>query len=77
MLIDSLTSVAEAREVGRRTARIAKQSILAGLGLSGAAMVVAATGHIPPTVGASLQEVIDVAVILNALRVGRETWPRS
>jgi heavy metal translocating P-type ATPase len=70
VLIDSLTSVAEAREVGQRTVRIAKQSILAGLGLSGAAMVVAATGHIPPTVGALLQEVIDVAVILNALRVG-------
>ena len=39
-----------------------------GLGLSGLAMVVAAFGHIPPVAGALLQEGIDVAVILNALR---------
>jgi cation transport ATPase len=31
-------------------------------------MVFAAFGHIPPTAGALLQEIIDVAVILNALR---------
>jgi hypothetical protein len=31
-------------------------------------MVFAAAGHIPPTVGALLQEAVDVAVILNALR---------
>ena len=43
-------------------------AVWAGLGLTGAAMVVAAFGHIPPTAGALLQEVIDVAVILNALR---------
>jgi cation transport ATPase len=33
-------------------------------------MVVAALGYIPPTIGALLQEAIDVAVILNALRAG-------
>ena len=54
--------------IGHRTMRIARQSIWAGLGLSGAAMVVAAFGHIPPTIGAMLQEGIDVAVIFNALR---------
>jgi cation transport ATPase len=48
--------------------RIARQSIWAGLGLSGLAMGFAAAGSIPPTVGAVLQELIDVAVILNALR---------
>ena len=48
--------------------RIARQSIWAGLGLSGVAMVVAAFGYIPPTIGAMLQEGIDVAVIFNALR---------
>jgi cation transport ATPase len=31
-------------------------------------MVAAASGHLPPVQGAILQEVIDVAVILNALR---------
>jgi cation transport ATPase len=48
--------------------RIARQSIWVGLGLSGVAMVAAAAGYVPPTVGALLQEAIDVAVILNALR---------
>jgi hypothetical protein len=37
-------------------------------GVSGAMMVVAALGLIPPTLGAVLQEALDVAVILNALR---------
>ena len=34
-------------------------------------MIVAALGYLPPVAGALLQEVIDVAVILNALRVLR------
>ena len=60
--------MAEAITISRRTLRLARQSIWAGLGLSGLAMVAAALGHVPPTVGALLQEGIDVAVILNALR---------
>ena len=51
--------------------RIARQSIWAGLALSGVAMVFAAFGLIVPAAGAVLQEVIDVAVILNALRASR------
>jgi cation transport ATPase len=51
--------------------RIALQSILAGLGVSGVLMAVAATGHLAPPVGALLQEAVDVAVILNALRARR------
>jgi cation transport ATPase len=39
--------------------------------MSGVPMVVAAAGHIPPVAGAVLQEVVDVAVILNALRAAR------
>ena len=42
-----------------------------GMGLSLIAMVAAALGHIPPIAGALLQEGIDVAVILNALRALR------
>lgn len=70
LLADDVTRVSDAIRIGRRAARIARQSILAGLGLSGAAMVVAALGYIPPTIGALLQEAIDVAVILNAIRAG-------
>jgi cation transport ATPase len=60
--------VVDAVAIGHRTLRIARQSIWAGLGLSAVAMVAAAFGHIPPAIGAILQEGIDVAVIFNALR---------
>jgi heavy metal translocating P-type ATPase len=68
LLVDDLGRVADALRIGKRTMRIARQSIWAGLSLSGAAMLVAAAGGIPPVIGALLQEAIDVAVILNALR---------
>ena len=54
--------------VGKRSLRIARQSVIVGLGLSIGAMFVAAFGYLPPVWGALFQEVIDVAVILNALR---------
>ena len=68
VLVDDLTRVSEAVAVSRRTMHIARQSIWVGLGLSTVAMGFAAWGLIPPTVGAVLQELIDVSVILNALR---------
>jgi len=72
ILIDSLDRVADALRISRRTMAIARQSIRVGLGLSGLFMVVAAFGVLPPVIGAALQEAIDVAVILNALRSSRE-----
>ncbi|MFZ9898174.1 MAG: heavy metal translocating P-type ATPase [Gemmatimonadaceae bacterium] len=71
LLADDVTRVEDAVRIGKRAVAIARQSIVAGLVLSGAAMVVAAMGFIPPTAGALLQEGIDVAVILNALRAAR------
>jgi heavy metal translocating P-type ATPase len=71
VLVDRVDRVAEAIGFGRRSLHIARQSVLAGMGLSIAAMVVAAFGLIPPVMGALLQEGIDVAVILNALRALR------
>ncbi len=68
ILADDPTRIAEAIAISRRTLRLARQSIWAGLGLSGLAMVAASLGYIPPVAGALLQEGIDVAVILNALR---------
>jgi len=68
ILADDPTRLREAIAISRRTLRLARQSIWAGLGLSGAAMVAASLGYVPPVAGAVLQEVIDVAVILNALR---------
>lgn len=55
----------------KRTVRIARESILWGIGMSIAAMIFAAWGLIPPLYGAILQEAIDVVVILNALRAAR------
>jgi len=68
ILVDRLDRVSEAFSIARRTRDIALQSILAGMGLSGVAMGFAAAGLLPPIAGALTQEVIDVAVILNALR---------
>jgi P-type E1-E2 ATPase len=71
ILIDDLSRVPEAVRVSRRTMHIARQCIGVGLGLSGVAMVAAAMGMVTPTIGALLQEAIDLAVILNALRASR------
>ncbi|MEE1784935.1 heavy metal translocating P-type ATPase [Streptomyces sp. SP17BM10] len=65
---DRLDRLADAMETAVRSRRIALQSALGGIALSLAAMAVAAFGYLPPAVGALLQEAIDVAVILNALR---------
>ena len=71
LLADHLGRVPEAILIARRTMTIARQSIMVGLGLSVVAMVVASLGLLRPAIGAALQEVIDVAVILNALRTSR------
>lgn len=68
ILIDDLSRVGDAVSISRRTMRLARQSIIAGLALSGIAMIFAAFGYVRPTEGALLQEAIDVAVIMNALR---------
>ena len=72
ILCDDITRVADAIRIGRRAVGIARQSILVGLGLSGLAMVAAAMGFFSPTTGALIQEGIDVAVILNAVRASTE-----
>lgn len=68
LLKPRLTLVPEAIRIAQRTRRIALQSIIAGLVLSAGGMIAAAFGYLEPVAGAILQEAIDVAVILNALR---------
>ena len=68
LLVDRIDRIAAAIVTARRARAIALQSIAVGMGLSGVAMAVAAFGYLPPVWGALLQEAIDVAVILNALR---------
>ena len=71
LTVDRLDRLGEAAAIARRTRQIAIESMVAGMGLSLAAMGVAAVGLLPAVWGAILQEVIDVAVILNALRALR------
>ena len=63
-----LDRLADAMDIARWSRRIAVQSATVGMALSGLAMAAAAVGWLPPAWGALLQEGIDVAVILNALR---------
>lgn len=68
LVVDRLDRLADALQIARRARGIALQSVLVGMGLSLVAMLIAAMGKLPPVAGASVQEAIDVAVILNALR---------
>jgi len=68
IVVDRLDRVAEAVLIARRARGIAVQSVVAGMALSVAGMIVAAFGGLAPVAGAFFQEAIDVAVILNALR---------
>jgi P-type E1-E2 ATPase len=65
----SLAKVDEFFHIGRRMRRVALQSAVGGMALSVAGMLVAAAGHLPPVAGAIAQEVIDLAAVVNALRV--------
>ena len=75
LTVDHLGRLGDVAALARRTRRIALQSVLAGMGMSLAAMAVAAAGLLPAVWGALLQEAIDVAVILNALRALRPPAP--
>jgi heavy metal translocating P-type ATPase len=68
ILANRLDRVGEAIVIAKRARRIAVQSIVVGMGLSGLAMLAATVGWLAPVPAAILQEVIDVTVIVNALR---------
>jgi P-type E1-E2 ATPase len=71
IMLDRIDRVGDALRIGRRSLRIARESVLAGMALSLVAMGFAAAGLIAPVAGALIQEAIDVAVIVNALRALR------
>lgn len=68
IMLDDLLRVPMAINISRRTLRVARESIFVGIGLSIILMLVASTGAIRPLYGALLQELVDIVVILNALR---------
>lgn len=65
------SQVYETIRISKRAVQIALQSIIWGIGLSIFCMILAAFGLITPLLGAGIQEAIDVAVIINALRASR------
>jgi P-type E1-E2 ATPase len=65
----SLGRVDELIHIGRRMRAIALQCAIGGMGLSIIGMGFAAAGYLQPVVGAITQEIIDIAAILNALRM--------
>jgi P-type E1-E2 ATPase len=68
ILVDRLDRLVDAISIARRSRHIALQSVYVGIGLSVTGMIAAAFGYLTPVQGAVLQEAIDVAVIINALR---------
>jgi heavy metal translocating P-type ATPase len=68
LLVDELDRIVPAIGIARRSRTIALESVYAGIGLSILGMIAAALGYITPVQGALLQELIDIAVIVNALR---------
>lgn len=77
VLQSSLASVDELIHIGDRMRRIALTSAIGGMGLSALGMAVAAAGYLAPVQGAILQEFIDLAAILNSLRMILPTSPLS
>lgn len=75
LMVDRLDHLAEALRIAHRARGIALQSVLAGMGLSFGGMVLAGAGLLMPLSGALFQELIDVAVILNALRALKDPTP--
>jgi len=69
LLEPSLTKIDELIHIGRHMRKIALQSAVGGMALSLMGMVAAALGYLPPVEGAVAQELIDLAAVLNALRV--------
>jgi heavy metal translocating P-type ATPase len=69
LLVDDVTKVGDGIAIGQRMLHIAKQSIFFGMGGSFVLMGIASFGYIQPAAGAIMQEILDIVVILNALRV--------
>lgn len=73
---DDLERVATSRDIARHTFAIAKQSIFIGIGLSVILMLIFSTGRFKPIYGAAIQELVDIVVIVNALRA-HGGWKRK
>ncbi len=73
ILAASLGKVDELIHVSHRMRSIALQSAVGGMAASVVGMIAAALGYLPPLEGAVLQEIIDLAAVVNAVRVALPT----
>jgi heavy metal translocating P-type ATPase len=71
IMLDDLSRVATSVAIAQRTVRVALQAIWLGIAISVVLMIVAAWGLLPAIVGATLQEFVDLAAIVAALRAAR------
>ena len=72
IMVNNMRRVHDALHIAQSAMRLAKQGIFFGMGASLVLMVLALLGHITPVFGAVVQEILDVTVILNALRLNFE-----
>lgn len=72
IMVNDMHRVHDAIHIAQSAIRLAKEGIFSGMGISLILMVLALLGHITPVLGAILQEILDAAVILNALRLNFE-----
>ncbi len=68
IMTDDINQVTRSVEIAKKTFFIAQQAIIIGIGMSVAMQIVFATGRYSASLGAALQEVVDVTVIFIALR---------
>ena len=76
ILLDDVSKVASGISIAKRTFFIAKQSILIGIFISVGLMFIFSTGRFKPVYGAAIQELVDVTVIINALRA-HGSWQKK
>lgn len=68
IMLDDVSKVADSVEIANKTFSIAKQSIMIGVIISVGLMAIFWTGRFSPLLGAFLQEIVDIVVVVNALR---------
>ncbi|MEI6581211.1 MAG: HAD-IC family P-type ATPase [bacterium] len=69
IMVNNMHRVHDALHIAQNAMKLAKQGIFFGMGVSVILMVLALLGYITPIFGALMQEILDVIVIMNALRL--------
>ncbi len=68
IMLDDLKKAPESYKIAQDTFKIARQAILLGISISVGLMLIYSTGKFSPVSGAAIQELIDVTVMIYALR---------